>query len=107
MQEQRQSFSFLVVEDNVVNQTLGNERRNATNKASYTGRRCRKILVAYVSGLREGNVPHVSIVPQAGQVVREVQVPEELARLDFGPDTFSKYRLRVTGAEAALVKHNK
>jgi hypothetical protein len=66
-----------------------------------------KILAAYVSGLREGNVPHVSIVPQAGQVVREVQVPEELARLDFGPDTFSKYRLRVTGAEAALVKHNK
>jgi hypothetical protein len=36
-----------------------------------------KVLAAYVPGLREGNVPQVSIIPQAGQVVREVQSPED------------------------------
>jgi hypothetical protein len=63
-----------------------------------------KILAAYASEKQEPNAPtHVTLVGSQDQVVREVEVPEELRQAGLSAELLRKYRLKVLGDGAELV----
>jgi hypothetical protein len=64
------------------------------------------ILGAFGNFLTEGENPpeRVGIVPREGQVVREVDVPLELLRMDPEDDVFTRYRLEFDEESGRLVE---
>lgn len=64
------------------------------------------ILGAFGTLLITGDNPPagVEVVPSEGQVVREVDVPSELLRMDSEDDVFAKYRLEFDDDGGRLVE---
>jgi hypothetical protein len=69
-----------------------------------------QILAAYAPEERDRNAPiQMTMVAAAGQVVREVKVPEDLKRAGLAPEILRKYRLAVQdeSGELFLVETNR
>jgi hypothetical protein len=64
------------------------------------------ILGAFGNLVTEGNAPpaRVEIIPSDGQVVREVEVPLELLRMDPDDDVFARHRLEYDDEGGQLVE---